>query len=47
MGNKNEQDRNFKDELQPWRPDLGFDIEKKVQREKKKSERRKKLVRVF
>ena len=36
MGNKRyEQDRNLNDVLRPWRPDLSFDIEKKLKRRRK------------
>ena len=44
MGNKRfEQDRNLNDELRPWRPDLSFDIEKKLKRRRNQKEERNRL----
>ena len=44
MGNKRyEQDRNLNDELWPWRPDLSFDIEKKLKRRRNQKEERNRL----
>ena len=44
MGNKRyEQDRNLNDELWPWRPDLSFDIKKKLKRRRNQKEERNRL----
>ena len=44
MGNKRyEQDRNLNDELRPWKPDLSFDIEKKLKRRRNLKEERNRL----